>query len=370
VSDKDGKQPATVKCKTDRGFYDWMAGQNISLAITTYQAGKLLFVGWNGKNVSLHARNFDKAMGLDVQGSQLALATTDRILRFSNDRLLTADCVPEQPNRYDALYLLRASHFTGPVFAHDLAFAGNELWFVNTRFCCLATLDYQHNFVPQWHPHFISELAPEDRCHLNGLALKNDMPRTVTALGATNTPRGWKDDKISGGVVMDVPSNEIILRGLAMPHSPRWYRDKLYVLDSGRGHLLHVNSSQQNADIVCALPAYLRGLAFHGDFAIVGLCKIREKRVFGGLPIEERVKDLMCGIAVVNIVTGEHVGTFEFTEGVEEIYDIRTLPYLRPNLFNTQQGELYRAITAPEFSYWLPVPPVQVNKPEQDVAGG
>lgn len=367
MSDAKQAKDSAVKCKSDAGFYQWMAAQQISLAVTTYQAGKLLFVGWNGQAVSLHARNFDKAMGLDVRGGELALATADRILRFSNDALLAPDCVPEQPGRYDAVYLLRNSHFTGPVFAHDVAFAGNELWFVNTRFCCLATLDFQHNFVPRWQPDFITELAPEDRCHLNGLALRDGKPQSVSALGTTDTARGWKDDKINGGVVIDIPSNEIILRGLAMPHSPRWYRNQLYVLDSGRGELLRVNSQQHTADVVCALPAYLRGLAFHGDFAIVGLCKIREKRVFGGLPIEERVPQLMCGLAIVNLITGEHVGTFEFTEGVEEIYDIRTLSFLRPNLYNLQQPELYRAITAPEFSYWLPdqPPPEPANKPAE-----
>lgn len=355
MSEVEEKQEKTVKCKIDAGFFSWMAEHQVSLAVTTYQAGKLLFVGWNGQTVSLHARNFDKAMGLDVRGQELVLATLDCIHRFSNDALLAPDCMPGYPNRYDAIYLLRASHYTGLVFAHDVALADNdELWFVNTRFSCLATLDYKHNFVPQWQPSFISELTPEDRCHLNGLAMLNDKPQTVTALGTTDTPRGWKESMNGGGVVIDVPSGEIIMRGLAMPHSPRWHNGQLYVLDSGRGELIRIDSQKQSAETVCALPAYLRGLAFHREFAIVGLCKIREKRVFGGLPIEERVTELLCGVAIVNLVTGQHVGTFEFTGGVEEIYDIRTLPFQRPNLYNWQQPNLHQAISAPDFSYWIP----------------
>lgn len=366
MSEAEEKQEKTVKCKIDAGFFSWMAEHKVSLAVTTYQAGKLLFVGWNGQTVSLHARNFDKAMGLDVRGQELVLATLDCIHRFSNDPLLAPDCMPEYPNRYDAIYLLRASHYTGLVFAHDVALAdADELWFVNTRFSCLATLDYKHNFVPRWQPSFVSELAPEDRCHLNGLAMLNEKPQTVTALGTTNTPRGWKEDMNGGGVVIDVPSGEIILRGLAMPHSPRWHNGQLYVLDSGRGALLKIDSQKQSAETVCELPAYLRGLAFHKSFAIVGLCKIREKRVFGGLPIEERVSELLCGIAIVNLVTGQHVGTFEFTEGVEEIYDIRTLPFQRPNLYNWQQPNLHQAISTPDFSYWIPDAP-----PEGTNAGG
>jgi uncharacterized protein (TIGR03032 family) len=357
-----------VQCSTDQGFFEWMHAHQVGMAISTYQAGKLLFIGWNGQSVSLHARNFDKAMGIDVLDQQLAIATTDKIHLFSNDALLAPACVPDQPDRYDSLYLLRASFNTGYLFTHDLAFVGEELWFVNTRFSCLATLDPRYSFVPRWQPNFISELSPHDRCHLNGMAVDGGKVRSVTALGTTDTARGWTADKVGGGVVIDVDSHEILLRNLSMPHSPRWHNGHLWVLDSGKGELLRLNVGQGTADSVCALQGYLRGLTFVGDYAIVGLCKIREKRVFGGLPVEQRVENLLCGIAIIDTRSGEQVGFFEFTDGVEEIYDIRILPhgYSNPNLLNWEQPRLKEAISTPGFSYWIETQPDK--KPDEAAA--
>lgn len=347
--------PTTVRCRATEGFSAWMAANNLSIAVSTYQAGKLLLIGWNGRQVSLNARNFDQAMGLDIAGDSLALATRHSIHRFTNAAPLASDFDPAQPGRYDALYLHRASFYTGPLFVHDLGFAQDgELWFVNTRFSCLATLSGDYSFVPRWQPPFITELAPEDRCHLNGLAMRDGLPRTVTALGLSDTPRGWRENKVRGGVVLDIPSGEVLLGGLSMPHSPRWYRDRLWVLNSGAGELLRLEADGRT-ELVSALPAYLRGLAFAGQYALVGLCKIREKKIFGGLPIEARVAELKCGVALVDIDTGKLTGLFEFTEGVEEIYDIRVLPNVRrPNLVGFDHPHLPGdAITAPEFCYWI-----------------
>ena len=261
-----------VQCTATSGFLQWIAEHPLSLLVSTYQAGKLLAIGWTGQQVSLNARNFDHAMGFDIRGDRLALATATQIQSFANAPLLAADFTPKTPGRYDALYLQRASHFTGPLFVHDLAFADDEdLWFVNTRFSCLATTSPQYSFIPRWQPPFIDALAPEDRCHLNGLAMRDGQPRTVTALGVSNQPRGWRANKAHGGVVLDVPSGEVVCSGLAMPHSPRWHEDRLWVLNSGAGELLRLDAGGAS-EVVCALPGYLRGLTFVGDFAIVGLC--------------------------------------------------------------------------------------------------
>lgn len=351
-----------IRCAMQPGFFEWMRARPISLAVTTYQAGKLLFIGWNGETVSLHAKNFNKAMGLDVSADgALALATLDEIRVFRNDPLLAPECNPNKPGFYDALFLPRVSYYTGNLFAHDVAFAGDEVWFVNTRFSCLASASAAYGFVPRWQPSFISELAPEDRCHLNGLALRAGVPFTVTALGRGDSKGSWREHKHDGGIVIDVASGDILLDGLTMPHSPRWYKDRLWLLNSGQGELLMLKSPGQ-ADTVCKLPGYLRGLAFYEDYAIVGLCKIREKHTFGGMPVEERVGDLLCGIAIVDLVGRECVGMFEFTDGVDEIYDIRVLDGTRqPNLFLWDEDPAQEAITAPEFSYWVRAQPTEAG---------
>ena len=60
------------------------------------------------------------------------------------------------------------------------------------------------------------------------------------------------------------------------------------------------------------LPGYTRGLAFIGPYAFIGLSKIRERSVFGGLPIEERRADLHCGIRVVDTRTGQIIAGLDF----------------------------------------------------------
>jgi uncharacterized protein (TIGR03032 family) len=345
-------QGEAIRCAPDAGFIDWLSKSQGSLAVSTYQAGKFLMIGWDGSQITLLMRHYDKPMGFDISQGKLALASRHQITIHANDAVLAHNY--KEPGRYDALYLPKVSWHTGDLNVHDVAFANDGLWIVNTRFSCLATLSENYSFVPQWKPAFVSEVVPEDRCHLNGLALVDGQPRYVTCLGETDTPGGWRDNKANGGVVIDIDSNDVIVRDLAMPHSPRYYRDHLYLLNSGAGELLRINPQTGERDVVCQLQGYLRGISFVGDYALVGLCKIRESNVFGGMPVQNRYDKLLCGIAVVNIKTGQQQGLFEFTAGCEEIFDTRFLAGVqKPNILNTDRPESLEAVNAPEFSYWL-----------------
>ena len=95
--------------------------------------------------------------------------------------------------RVDACFITRSSHYSGMINLHDIAWGNDGLWVVNSSFSCLCTLDPDYSFVPRWQPYFISELMPEDRCHLNGMAVENNMPRYVTARGTGNTPETLQD---------------------------------------------------------------------------------------------------------------------------------------------------------------------------------
>jgi uncharacterized protein (TIGR03032 family) len=228
------------------------------------------------------------------------------------------------------------------------------MWLTATRFSCLAKLSHDFNFLPVWKPPFVTDLVPEDRCHLNGIAVRDGRPRYVTALGTTNAAGAWRERKATGGVVIDVQSNEIVLDGLAMPHSPRWHDERLWVLNSGAGELLAVDPQSGRSDVVCRLPGYLRGLCFCGPYALVGLSKIRERHIFGGLPVQQRCANLLCGIAVVDVRDGREAGFFEFTAGCEELYDVRFLPgVFRPMILNLEKPEVRQAVSTPEPCYWL-----------------
>lgn len=343
-----------IEVAHNEGFGDWLRRAGGSLAATTYQAGKMAMIGWNGRQVSLLLRHFDKPLGLAVDGARMALATRHEVLLLANAPQLAHDYIEAEPGRYDALYLPRAAYFTGDLNVHDLAFASDGLWIVASRFSCLAALSKDFSFVPRWWPKFITQLAPEDRCHLNGLTLVEGQPKYVSALGETDEVGGWRSNKAAGGIIVDVDSGEVVVRGLSMPHSPRVYDGRLWVLNSGAGELWQIDRQTGQRSVVCALPGYLRGLAFVGPFAVVGLSQIRERHIFGGLPVQERFPKLLCGIAVVDLRSGELVGMFEFTAGCQELYDVQFLPRIFQPMVLAPAAEAARqAFTAPEFSYWL-----------------
>lgn len=347
-----------IRCDALGAFADWLRNSAGALVTTTYQAGKVAIVSWDHDpaigQLCLLLRDFSKPMGLAVFDGRMALATRDTVFQFANAPLLAPDYLDHGGPRYDSLWLPRVGHFTGDLNVHDLAYGREGLWVVNSRFCCLALLSEEFSFVPHWRPKFVSQTAPEDRCHLNGLAVVDGRPKYVTALGETDTPGGWRENKSSGGVVIDVDSNEVVVRGLSMPHSPRWDNGRLFVLNSGTGELWHVNPSTGTHDVVCALPGYVRGLSFVGPFALVGMSQIRERHIFGGLPVQKRHDSLKCGVAVIDTRSGQTIGMFEFTSGVHEIYEVQFLHGTRrPMILNLDKEAVRQAFTAPEFSYWL-----------------
>jgi uncharacterized protein (TIGR03032 family) len=295
--------------------------------VSTYQAGKVVAVGVAQGELTLSYHNFERAMGLAVKPNGIAVGARAQVWFLRS----APDIAPrvEPAGRHDACFLTRSAHFTGEIQAHELAWAGDELWLVNTAFSCLCTLDGRHSFVPRWRPPFISALAAEDRCHLNGLALADGAPRYVTALAETNTPQGWRADKANSGCLIDVASGQTVARGFAMPHSPRVHRGRVWMLHSGAGQLVLVDPANGKVDTVTELPGYTRGLALYDRFAFVGLSKIRETSTFGGMPIAERRPELKCGVGVVDLGTGRLMAHVEFVTGVEEIFDVQVVPGAR-----------------------------------------
>jgi uncharacterized protein (TIGR03032 family) len=299
-----------------------------SLLVTTYQTGKLICARHDRGTVNTHFRDFNRPMGITAWGAdRFALGTRSEVLDYRNFPEVAAKLDP--PGRHDACFLPRNRHFTGDIQIHEVAFARGELWLVATSFSCLATLDASHSFVPRWTPPFITELQPEDRCHLNGLCVIDDEVRFVTALGETDEPGGWRPGKASGGVVIDVPSGELVLTGISMPHSPRWHQGRLWMLESGRGTIAVADLEAGTWETVAELPGFTRGLAFAGGIALVGLSQIRESSTFGGLPIEERLDERLCGVWAVDTESGNVAGFLRFEELVQEIFDVAILPGVR-----------------------------------------
>jgi uncharacterized protein (TIGR03032 family) len=317
-----------------------------SLLVTTYQANKLLAVRAEGNGLSTLVRTFDRPMGLAVDTGRLALGCRDQIWEFRNAPDIARQIEPL--GTHDACYLPRNSHFTGEIGIHEVAWAGNELWMVNTRFSCLCTLDPKYSFVPRWRPPFVTALTADDCCHLNGLAVVDGQPKYVTALGKTDTPHGWRANKAKGGCVIEISSGEIISHGLSMPHSPRWHNGRLWLLESGTGQLMHVDPRTGHQQKVVELPGFARGLALRGKYAYIGLSKIRATSAMDGVPLAERRDELKCGVAVVDLAAGQVCAMLEFQTAVEEIFDVQLLGGLRfPEVMGFQKDTIQHTFVIP-----------------------
>lgn len=318
-----------------------------SVFVTTYQAGKLVVLRPERGTLNTHFRNFSKPMGLAVAGDRLAIGTALEVWEFHNIPALARKLEP--PGSHDACFLPRRGFTTGDVQVHEMAWVGPELWFVNTRFSCLCTLDGVHSFVPRWRPTFVSGLAAEDRCHLNGLCVVDGRPAYVSALGETDTQGGWRANKKDGGILIDLASGEVVARGLSMPHSPRWHGGRLWLLESGRGGIGFVDPASGRYESIAELPGFTRGLDFLGHFAFVGLSQVRETAVFSGLPITERPAERSCGVWVLDLNTGQTVAFLKFEDAVQEVFAVQVLPGVRyPDLINDDPKLLSDTFVLPE----------------------
>jgi len=317
-----------------------------SLLVSTYQANKLLAVRASGDVVSTLVRTFDKPMGLAVDHRRLAIGTRNAVWFLRN----ASDIAPriEPPGQHDACFVPRSSHVTGDIGIHEIAWSADELWLVSTRFSCLATLSPDYSFVPRWRPPFISAIAAEDRCHLNGLAMVDSRPKYASALGTTDTVDGWRPDKAHGGCLIDIDAGEFITRGLSMPHSPRWHNESLWVLESGTGGVVRVNRGTGERETVAQLPGFTRGLALAGPYAFVGLSKIRKTSAMSGVPIAEKRDELKCGVAVLDLQSGKTIAFLEFQTAVEEIFDVQILPDIRfPEVIGFQNDSINNTFVVP-----------------------
>jgi uncharacterized protein (TIGR03032 family) len=342
--------PPKFELLPSRQFPQWLGESSLSLAFTTYQAGKVMFIGLqsNGR-LSIFERTFNRCMGLWSNGQSLWMSTLYQLWRFEN--VLGPG---EQKDGYDRVFVPQLAYTTGDLDVHDVAVdtAGRPV-FVNTLFSCLATVSDAKSFRPLWRPGFISKLAPEDRCHLNGLAMQDGAPAYVTAVSQSDVADGWRDRRTGGGIVIDVRTSEIVGRGFSMPHSPRWHDGRLYLLDSGTGRFGALDPRNGAFEEIAFCPGYLRGLAFHGGCAIVGVSQPRETKTFTGLPLDEalarRNADPICALMVIDLKSGAILHWLKMEGIVHELYDVVALPGARrPQAIGLKTDEIRRILTIEE----------------------
>lgn len=354
---------------------------NIALVFTSYQAGRLMLVRTDGSQLDINYKSLPRPMGLAVTKNSLTLGVFTQVLKFQREdalleqikqpllpidqditapRLKTgfkANPVKEEADdlveltaeqekllqeqqrwldyqqqlmdpvdeRTDACFITRSAHYSGMINIHDIEWGSEGLWAVNSSFSCLCTLSPEASFVPRWKPYFITELMPEDRCHLNGMALKDGKPVYVTTFSKFNEPAMWRKGDKFDGTLMDVEQNKILLDNLCMPHSPRYYRNKVYYCNSGEGQICCYDPKTGQNDILAEVPGFTRGMAFYGPFLIVGLSKVRQSDVTSPAPLANRYSDTCSGIWLFHLDSGKTIATLKFTGNVDQIYDVAVL---------------------------------------------
>ncbi len=333
-----------------RQFCSWLQEQNISLSFSTYQAGKLFFIGMQAdEQLSVFERTFARCMGigLDPESQSLWVANLFQLWRFENA------LKPGQYHQgFDRVYLPQVGYTTGDVDAHDVAIDDEGVIFVNTLFSCLSRPSDTHSFEHVWQPPYITKLAAEDRCHLNGLAIKDGKAAFVTSVSQTDVNEGWREHRRSGGVVIDVQNDVVVADGLSMPHSPRWYQGKLWVLNSGEGEFGYIDLKTGEFVALTFCPGYLRGMSFHGDYAVLGLSKPRENKTFEGLSLQNKLEakkvQARCALQVVNLISGDVVHELRIEGVVKELYDVCVLPGVkRPMAIGFMNDEIRRVLSLP-----------------------
>ena len=346
--------PKGTQITCSRGFSAWLRAHDLSIGFTSYQSGRLYLVGRNGRGgVSFHERYFQRSMGLWGSPQRLLLSTMYQIWRFENV-LGRGEVYRVQeasgPADYDRHFVPRFATTTGDIDVHEIGvMADGRIVFVNTAYSCLATLSQVHSFRPYWRPPFISKLAAEDRCHLNGMAMRDGAPAFVTAVSRSDVVNGWRERRAQGGTIIDIASNEIVTDRLSMPHSPRWHEGALWVLNSGTGYLGRIDPASGAFEPLAFCPGFLRGLQFHAGHAIVGLSLPRNGS-FSGLQLDEELRkrdaEPWCGVQIVNLQSGDIVQWIRMEGEVSELFDVCILPGVhRPMSTGIMTDDIHRMVT-------------------------
>ena len=323
-------ETGTIDISFSPGLTEFLESSNIALGFTSYQTGRLYLIGHgpDGK-LALHEAVYPQAMGLTGDASRIYLGTLTQIVRMEN--VLAPGQRANQV--HDKVYVPRNLQTTGNVDIHELGIRDNgRILFVNTRYNCLCEPSLTHSFKPVWKPDFISRLVPEDRCHLNGLAMVDGKPKYVSAVSRSDTLDGWREDRDGGGLIIDVESDAIIGEGLSMPHSPRFHGGRIWLLNSGTGDLGWLDPAGGGFVPLAFFPGFLRGLAFHGRHAFVTLSKPRQGH-FEGLALDDRLREqdrkAWCGVQIVSQADASLAHWLRFEGAITELFDICVLPAVK-----------------------------------------
>jgi uncharacterized protein (TIGR03032 family) len=311
----------------DPAFVALLRDLDVSL-LAAIRPGAMIAFGAEGNALTISCTPVAQPMGVAWNGQRLAIGGRRDIMVFAPSTRL-AGHMPGREGQHDVIFVPIALYRTGECMIHEMAIDGPSVVFTNTLFSCLARVDGTQSFQPLWRPPFISQLMPEDRCHLNSFAIEGKGIRYATAFAPTDTHQGFRALPVDSGIIIDVERNAVVVTGLSRPHSVRLFDGRLYVLNSGAGEVLRVDPGARTAEAFAVLPGFTRGLRRHGPVLFVGLSTLRATAISHDLPLAARADTLFAGIAALDLETGRVLGTVRLPPEVEELFDFVVMPGIR-----------------------------------------
>lgn len=373
---KDTTEPVNESfVEFDRHFTGWLEDVGGSFVFSSYKRNQVIFVGSSThketKNTvpSIWISDFLRPMGMCVSKlptGQLAFAVGSANVLWEHVENGPRESHDDKFSDFDNSFIPRGLHVINDIDCHDVAYA-DQLYFVSALFGCVCTISKTGSFKVYWSPPWQSKIAAEDRCHLNGMALRDGKPRYVSAIARTDVRGGWRENRTTGGVIFDVVENKLVCKDICMPHSPRWHNGKLWVLESGTGYLGYVDFSKTTTSKnpltdeeethhkfvpLAFIPGYLRGLSFMSHYALIGSSLDRHEKVFQDIPLGKNIKSkgvtAKCGIFIVDLDTNDVVHEVLFSQDVKdpinEIYDVCAISgFRRVMAENINDGKILRS---------------------------
>lgn len=345
------------------GSATFFAKHNISLLCSAYKSNQVFSFGAtnDGRLSCFHSvHNHPMALAVSARKGDVWIASKLHLIRCcdAGDPYNEANESSGGGGNFSSTLVPRTLHAIGNHEVHgiypDDPYAP---LFVSTRFSALCRLNLKDPEIAVdavWKPPFISEIKGEDRCHLNDVCFVDGKPKYACCVCESDAVDGWRDHRESGGVVIDMDSNEIIARSLSMPHSIRWYKGALWVLQSGTGELGTIDLKTGEFTAHIFLPGFLRGLQFFERYAIVGSSLDRHENRFKGLELGKRLEEKkttpICGFFIVDMTSWTVVEKVEIKHGnVHEIYDVAIVPGRRARVLglNDDEGANYMHVSEP-----------------------
>jgi uncharacterized protein (TIGR03032 family) len=237
------------------------------------------------------------------------------------------DRVPSRPNE-NPLMPVASRIVPGSLYIHDLALIGGKLHASAVGHNAIVHVG-DDRCEPVWWPRAIERRGRPDfgrnYLQLNSIAAGASLRASFFSASSesigTRFPGALNFPVDKRGVIFSGATREPAVRGLTRPHSVRFWKDKLYFLNSGYGELGVTGGGRFTP--VAALPGWTRGLAFKDGYAFIGTSRVipRFRAYAPGLDVSKSA----CGVFVIELKTGNVVASIVWPAG-NQIFAIEVLP--------------------------------------------